>query len=193
MVKRASELAPAELLAYSGEHLAYEIAMMRTAMLRPKSNDEFLETALLEIELIHARTLTDFLYPRSPKETDVTYREFFEPPLLWSPPRQSRDFLEFRDRLDREVAHLTTWRKSGTPPGKEYGNNVFVELLNALRAFGQQASPLRLNKARFDEAMQPINVVVIRDNAHSNIASSYLQPPRPLELYQQDSPWNLSS
>jgi len=157
-------LTEAKLLDYSAEHVYYEIALFlcqyRFVLSKidwdlpaPESVPKHLRgwtvnMALLEALLIHARLLTNFLYPQSIQADDVIAADFFDDPEQWDKirPRLPERLDEMRKRADKEVAHLTTRRISGTPPEKSYHLEGFAKLWEVVRLFAMHASPSRLHQ-----------------------------------------------
>lgn len=110
--------------------IAYEIRMLRRGarVWDPKLADDFAGMVLIEVVLLHARSLRDFFYPGreflntvpEPREDDVIAVDFFEAPdrhgwfaqrpVLGSmavPLRALIDDRNERRRLDRRLAHLS--------------------------------------------------------------------------------------
>jgi hypothetical protein len=87
--------------------------------------------AMVESLLTHARSLMDFLYrPRGGRSTDVFASDFIGG---WRPPAKWRSFRADRDRIGREIMHLSFDR----PPlktGWNYGELV-RRINDALRMF----------------------------------------------------------
>jgi len=86
MAKARKVLSDPDLIAYSQEHVQYEISMLvacghlSTRQFRSESTDlaTVLHNAILESFAIHLRNVVDFLYPgTSVKVTDVLADDFF--------------------------------------------------------------------------------------------------------------------
>lgn len=119
------------LLAFSAEHLVYEVDMFfwmvevltRPSVIRATSAAEAtrLNNALIEVFAIHLRNLVDFLYLERPQPTDVVAADFcaagtweaVKPPI-------TRSLEAARVRANKEIAHLTSQRIAGTPPKKAW-------------------------------------------------------------------------
>jgi hypothetical protein len=144
-------LPDAGLLEYSGEHLKYEIDMLReaAALLPGIAPDTTWENAVLESWVVHLRNLIDFLYPRRRRADDVVADDFVDDPDEWERRRRplSEPIREARERADKRLAHLTTQRKGPEDlEGKEWAFAALTaELLVVLRQFGKSASKARLH------------------------------------------------
>lgn len=119
-------------LAYSGEHIKYEIDMFfwlaeacrpsseKKIMVRPE-DAQAIRYAMIEAFVIHLRNLTDFLYPRgSLQPTDVIAGDFLDAVSVSPLPDISDTLISARERADKEISHLTTSRRVGAPPDKEW-------------------------------------------------------------------------
>lgn len=145
------------LLAYSKEHVSYEIRMFLdlhqfrethgVANLSPGAL-EVLRNALLEATALHLRNLLEFFYPRrkKPRRTDVHAFDFIP---HWNDhrPELSDALDDAWTRVDRRLAHLTTGRLD---PGHEDRRGwdfakLREELVPVLRCFVRHASPSRLD------------------------------------------------
>jgi hypothetical protein len=148
----------AYLLAYSGEHLWYEIDMFwwlarvfgnpQVRLGAPSEADgQRLSNALNESCTIHVRNLIDFLYLDIPRPTDVVAADFFKA-SEWAQlrPGISPDLDAARVRANKEVAHLTTQRMADSPPEKKWDIVVLAsELRPVLQLFATNALPTRLS------------------------------------------------
>jgi hypothetical protein len=141
-----------EFLQCSGEHLAYEIQMFlvaRNMFVPPRRTlaDAVVHNAIAEMRGLHARCLVDFLYNDAPRDTDVVAADFFPRSGDWRLIRGacSTTLTALKQRADREIAHLTTFRKSGTPPEKDWAEAELAELDPILRTFVENAPRSRLD------------------------------------------------
>lgn len=113
------------LLAYSDEHVLYEIGMLfRTGAVISNhqlkvsgptaAHAETLANVLVEAFGLHLRNVIDFLFLERPKPTDIVAADFCAPGG-WEEARATINAtLEVaRSRANRELAHLTTDRQSG--------------------------------------------------------------------------------
>ena len=77
----------AELLAYSGEHVLYEFAMLQqatNALVEKAGATGLLTSVLIESFGIHLRNLICFLFDNG-QQDDVVARHFFDDPSAWNP------------------------------------------------------------------------------------------------------------
>jgi hypothetical protein len=113
-----------EALAFSVEHLGYEIErLLSTAselaeggLSPPQKN------GLVESWAIHLRVLIELLYRKVPRQDDVTAGDFFTNPAEWEGHRTplSHTLDAARIRAHKEISHLTTERITGTPTNKAW-------------------------------------------------------------------------
>ncbi len=148
----------AYLVAYSAEHLAYEFDMFLwladvcgNPLVRlgaPSSADgTHLGNALIESFVVHLRNVIDFLYLDRPKPTDVVAGHFFDP-NVWHGlrPPISSTLEAARVRANKEIAHLTTDRITGSPPEKAWDfKGLAVEIKPSMRLFAERALATRLS------------------------------------------------
>jgi hypothetical protein len=129
-------------LAYSDEHVAYEIDMFfwlaevcGSPSLRlgaaSAADTTRLNNVLIEGFVVHLRNVIDFLYLEKPKPTDVVAADFL-PTGVWDSLRPAicSSLEAARTRANKEIAHLTTDRIAGSPPAKAWD---FQGLANELR------------------------------------------------------------
>lgn len=145
------------LLAFSAEHVVYEIDMFfgmvevltRPSVIGATSAAEVgrLKNALVEVFAIHLRNLVDFLYLERPQPTDVVAADFcatgswdaVRPPI-------TRSLEAARVRANKEVAHLTSQRIAGTPPEKAWDTEALAaEIRPLLQLVVAQAETTRLS------------------------------------------------
>jgi hypothetical protein len=109
-----SDLSDVELRAYACEHVYYEIDMLvRAAGTAEHAQEGWPMNVAIEIFTVHLRNVLDFLYPPNRVwPTDVFARHFFTAPKEWSPADKSEALQVAHLRAHKEVAHLTTGRKS---------------------------------------------------------------------------------
>lgn len=106
-----------------------------------------LNNALIEVFAIHLRNLIDFLYLVRPQQTDVVAADFCATDV-WEAvkPRISISLEAARVRANKEVAHLTSRRIAGTPPGKEWDPRALAaEIRLLLQLFVAKAEATRLS------------------------------------------------
>ncbi len=153
---RKRPLSDAELLAYSREHLRYELWMLlRLGECLPapdarNEQEKVFYNALIEAFVVHLRNLIGFLYPDKVGTLDVIAEDFFTDPTAWEEirPRISRSLQEARDRAHREIAHLTTARITGNPPQKAWPfAPLIAEVRVLMKLFSDHASAQRLHSS----------------------------------------------
>jgi hypothetical protein len=103
-------------------------------------------TANLQVEafMAHLRNLIEFLYSKNPRPTDVVAADFCAAGV-WNPtPNKVLD--DARTRVNKELAHLTTDRVSGSPARKGWNVNTLAqEFRPVLHGFQAVALPSRLS------------------------------------------------
>lgn len=153
-------LSDSDLLAYSGEHVKYEVWMFfslarllgdgQIKIMAPSDADvRLLYNALIEAFVLHLRNLKDFIYEDEDKrwETDIVAADFF-PPGEWI--RLRGDITpvlkKAGKRADQEIAHLTTARIAGGPSGKIWDfSGLAKEIRPLLHLMVDNALPSRLS------------------------------------------------
>ena len=81
----------------------------------------------LETCLLHARNLREFFYHDDKRyKTDARPSDFFRDKNEWERvrPQETNWIKKVKNRADKELAHLTYRRHSGTPPEKEWDCGV---------------------------------------------------------------------
>jgi hypothetical protein len=143
-------------LAYSREHLWYEIDMLlQVYELSGKKFPDELKTVLTNILIesytIHFRNLVTFLYPtKNVRPSDVYAYHFYTPKTDWQKiaPVISPTLEKARGRAHREIGHLTTKRHFGTPQEKHWNfTELLIELVLVLKVFSDSADPSKLDVA----------------------------------------------
>ena len=119
----------AYLLAYSAEHVTYEVDMFfgMVEMLSPLNKigassvaeAKRLNFAMIEAFVIHLRNLIEFFYPNILRPTSVVATDFC---TTWQTvrPTISAVLENARVRANKELAHLTTNRLAGIPSAKQW-------------------------------------------------------------------------
>ncbi len=79
---RQRPLSDQALLEYSGEHLAYEVQMLRgtAELLRGPELLRMVSNAVIESFGLHLRNLIEFLYEDMPEVDDLVAGDFFDDP-----------------------------------------------------------------------------------------------------------------
>lgn len=100
--------------------------------------------ALAESFLIHARSLLHFFFDdHKRKPTDLLAGDFVVDPTAWrgAYPAPSKLLVDFKIRVDTEIAHVTTFRKAGQPPQKAWDVQAILnEFTNTMKDFLDHAS-----------------------------------------------------
>jgi hypothetical protein len=137
-----------ELLAYSDEHLLYEIEMFRWLASELPGKKESNEcSAFLESFALHMRNLIDFFYTE-PFDDDVVAEYFYDDPSKWG--RATRPtppvLLAAKKRADKEVRHLTKTRLHVAPTDKGWRTgNLYSEIQKVAQLFAAGASQKKLS------------------------------------------------
>jgi len=181
-----ASLSDQQLIDYSGEHLMHELSMFweLTEMLPTRKQGTSEYVALLESLATHLRNLIEFLCFESKAEY-VRAQDFVDDPAAW--PARAKLTPNLRSALTRaneEVSHLTTGRKSGSPPEKNWDTCALLKEIAAVaKEFAAQASDKKLHpRVREFLLLPPERMLVwIGDNVtHSNVASQTMSSPAAL-------------
>ena len=150
-------LSESELMAYSAEHLRYEMQMffataqiLSRMSLSDNSSDleKICSNAYMESFVIHLRNLSEFLYPKRSKKNSVIAEDFFTNPMDWKRlrPKESKVLQHARERSHRELAHLTSDRLNVTPSAKQWAFIALAtEIKCLLETFANSAYPARID------------------------------------------------
>lgn len=111
------------------DFFAYEVWMMRetAGRLARGEADTVIRNALLESFLIHARALVGF-FDRRVKDDDIIARDYV-PTWAETIPQSLRDEC---DRINKQVAHLTTTRHTAAVPEKQHDVAAILQQLEDL-------------------------------------------------------------
>lgn len=148
----------AYLLAYSGEHMAYEVDMFFFAVevrrhpsfssvLKVSATPRRVNNVSIESFVVHFRNVIDFLYNDNPRPTDIVASDFYDS-TIWESvrPRMTGTLDSARRRANKELAHLTTDRIPGGPPEKIWDfDGLANELRPILRSFATNAKTTRIS------------------------------------------------
>lgn len=163
-------LSDVDLARYADEHMYYEIEMFFAAgnLVGSGSVDQRMQNAFVESFILHTRNLIMFFfYPRKIRKYDVISDDFFTNPKAWKlvRPRMSATIKTALDRADKELAHLTTQRISGSPAVKNWdANQVTTALIPVIEKFVDGADPHRLPKSTADkigDLLKPATATVV--------------------------------
>ncbi len=144
----------AYLKAYSDEHVFYEFDMFLWSsrlnasggpIVAPSADDATRFTsALIEVFVVHLRNVIDFLYLERPQPTDVVAADFCAVGEWQAKIPSSLETA--RTRANKEIAHLTSARIAGSPPGKGWDfAGLSAQLQPVIRLFAIKALPSRLS------------------------------------------------
>jgi hypothetical protein len=129
------------------EHIAYELQMFQELYRRRPSNSQDQVEMNMHVECrgIHTRALFDFFFCKTKVDTDVVAGHFFDNPNEWEGekenmmPEDKGKIEHIRNRVNREIAHISTDRLNVRPEDKgwnedfklasEYVNNALIRFL----------------------------------------------------------------
>ena len=136
----------AELTAYSGEHVYYELQYLWYAAneLSKIAKPTPMASVFIESFGIHLRNLIDFFYTKAGKELndDVIAADFCPG---WNEAIPAA-LDAARVRANKELNHLTLQRKSGLDPTKPWDiAGLFNEITAVARTFAARADPAKLS------------------------------------------------
>jgi hypothetical protein len=148
LAKYPSPLSDQELIAYSKEHLRYELEMfflVADAITRTGYFSDFVRNALVESFTIHLRNLIDFFFePAAVKRTDILAAYFLVDPNYLG--TVSKALSEARERANKEVGHLTTGRRPHASPKKTWQVGALArEIFQLTQKFASGADPQKLD------------------------------------------------
>lgn len=147
--KKTKDLTNEELQSYFDEHVRYEIQhLLNTAagILLKLHVPNGLQYVVVESFAIHLRNLICFFYPYKPQDTDVCAQDYFIEEDNWDRicPIQSDSLRQARVRANKEVGHLTTARKNGTPENKAWEvKGLTGELIPIIELFVSSADKIK--------------------------------------------------
>ena len=153
-----------KLRADSVEHLRYEIWMMQETALRLMKSrelheDAVLKNAMVESCVVHARSLTKFIYATDARDDDITSDDDVSDRAAWVAARDGilEILVTLNVRTAKEIAHLTTKRLEAADPAKTWPLVEIVALHSLLKLFVSHASHDRLDVevARFIMGLRP--------------------------------------
>jgi len=140
---RTVDLSDPELIAFSGEHLLYELRLLLfTGQELGREPTPVMRSVLIESFVIHLRNLIDFFYTPRVKEDDVIAADFC-PGWNETPSNTLKDA---KERANKELSHITLGRKSGLDPSKPWDvGALYQEVHDVATAFAGKASPAKLS------------------------------------------------
>jgi hypothetical protein len=92
----------------------------------------------LETFLLHARNLREFFYTEPKFPDDARAFHFFPDKNSWEKlrPNETASIEDVKKRANKEMAHLTYKRISGTPPNKNWNyGKILTDLLAVIKVF----------------------------------------------------------
>jgi hypothetical protein len=133
MPKRTTPRTPPkiDLSPYAEEHLLYEAQMFVMARSLKCARPSFEMNLQTEACALHLRNLYEFFYPADPYDDDVIAQDYAPDWSKKQPPRTPL-LKTARKRANKELAHLTTERKTGTPKEKDWDWNLLSTDLRAV-------------------------------------------------------------
>ena len=142
---------PDELRAFSGEHLYYEMSMFFTCAgsLAQSMELGFAKNLLMESYVMHLRGLLEFFTKSeasSDRDVDDVYAVDFA--TGWEAPSLSSDAKLAKTRANKEVGHITSYRKPANDPSKDWNAliaTVTPELRGWCEQFVREADPGKLH------------------------------------------------
>ena len=134
------------LIAFSGEHLFYEIRMLYgvSEVLLKGVNDFCIHNALLESYVIHASIILDFFYQPQDTTDDARAAHYMNDVRKWKKILPAHDpvFSKFHKKRNKEVVHLSYKRLEVKPEEKKWGVAAMTEKIkNLVNLFLDHANP----------------------------------------------------
>lgn len=144
------------LLNYSREHIFYEFQMflwvtsvcagVKNLTAPTEADIKCLNNVLIESFVVHLRNVIDFLYLDSPQSTDIIAADFLKEDWKTVRPEITATLQTAKTRANKEIAHLTTNRITGTPPEKGWDfSGLASELIPIMTMMVTKADPARLS------------------------------------------------
>jgi hypothetical protein len=146
--KPISQFSEQELRDYACEHVRYEIVQFVRSVekIAAAERGRFPMNFALEVFAIHLRNLLDFFYPPpNARKTDVSAPHSFSDSSRWRPPPKSDLLQRSHDRAHKEIAHLTTDRKTDPAQKQWDAGAIYAEMKPIIEQFLREAD-LRLRQ-----------------------------------------------
>lgn len=151
------------VLVGASDHLFYEMEMLRwttETLARTKDLGTNPRNSILESFIIHLRLLIGFLYDSPTHDDDVTASDYFEGGV-WTPKEISQALKVARERANKEIAHLTSFRVGKKLMEKEWAFIALgVEVFDLLQSFIDVVPPHRM-EAQYAERFKNLRIRVI--------------------------------
>lgn len=150
-----------KLIAFSGEHLYYEIWMLYgvTEKLRAGVKDIYHYNALLESFVVHASVILDFFYKPGHKIDDAKAIHYIDDIQQWNKilPSYAKHFRRFNMKRNKEVIHLSYKRLEVKPEHKNWGIvNLRNHISQLVDEFLRIANPEYLDPQIYSLASKPM-------------------------------------
>jgi hypothetical protein len=144
-----------QLIAFSGEHLYYEIVMLYGVVdyLLKGTDNMIVYNALLESFVIHASNILDFFYKPQIKEDDAKAIHYMDHPKSWTAllPPQEIHFKDFTKKRSQWVVHLSYKRLEVLPEQKRWGApKITKEIKKLVNLFLLNASPVLVHPRLYE-------------------------------------------
>jgi hypothetical protein len=176
---KTEDLSDSELIAYSGEHLLYELQyfLVTAKELARHDKPSPMVSVLIESFGIHLRNLIDFFYTPRAKEDDVIASDFCP---RWNETISST-LKAAKERANKELNHLTLQRTSGFDPSKPWDVvGLFNEVSGVAKAFAGRAPQTKLSPEvpkwlnSYHGNIMPVGgVAVLASNTTTSMTTSF--------------------
>lgn len=125
-----------KLVAFSGEHLYYELRMLYgvTLTLWKGTSNFYIYNALLEAFVLHASIIIDFFYRPPVEDDDARAVHYVRDIKAWRSalPPLSEEFKKFIHKRNKEVVHLSYKRLEVTPEEKRWGSRRLTKQIKKI-------------------------------------------------------------
>ena len=134
------------------------------------TDTSYLRSLFVEGFGVHLRNLIDFFYPPPNVQEDDILAEDFCDPGKWVPGPMSPTLQQARERVNKEIGHITYKRKRPTDSTKVWNVPVlFGEIKKLEKEFVKLASGNKLHQKIFDLVNAPPTMVsVLLQNASTS-------------------------
>ncbi len=145
----------AQLIEFSGEHLYYEIRMLYgvSDTLKKGTSNIYIYNALLESFVVHASIILDFFYKPQLKKDDAKASHYMADVKKWMAvlPQQDKDFLEFYQKRNKRVMHLSYQRLEVNPEEKKWDSlKITKRIRKIVKLFLDHANPELLHPKMYE-------------------------------------------
>ncbi|MDP2653242.1 MAG: hypothetical protein Q8Q08_04345 [Candidatus Omnitrophota bacterium] len=149
-----------KLVAFSGEHLYYEISMLygvSQSLIRGTTHLH-IYNAMLESFVIHASVIIDFFYKPQSGPEDAKAVHFMSDVKEWRAvlPPIDKDFRDFQKKRNRHVVHLSYDRLNVRPEDKKWGSPKLTRKIRRIvDLFLEYADPDRVHPRLYELRSAP--------------------------------------